>query len=137
MEGTNEYQAPLPRRSVPTDGRLWFGVLGGAIAWLLHLVLSYLIAEFGCVSGWGEHHWMGLSLVAWLGLAVSVSMVASAVVANGIATRNQKGFSKDVDSETSSDGERFMARSGVLANRFFIVIIIVQSIPFVFYLQGC
>lgn len=67
MNDTKSLHRTNGGRDVVSDLRLWFGVMGGAVAWFLHFVLAYLIAEFGCVNGWGEVHWLGLSAVAWLG----------------------------------------------------------------------
>jgi hypothetical protein len=35
-----------------TTGRLLFALLGGAIGWSLHFLLSYAVASIGCVYGW-------------------------------------------------------------------------------------
>jgi hypothetical protein len=40
---------------------LWFTLWSGAVAWLLHLLLVYGIAEFGCGSGLGDRQVLGIS----------------------------------------------------------------------------
>lgn len=122
-----------------SDLRLWFGVLGGAIAWLIHLLLAYGIAEFGCVSGLGERHWLGVSMVAWLEAVLSILSLSSCLFACWVARQNSQSLTQretQVDSD-AADARMFMARSGVLSNRLFVLIIAVQSIPFIFYWNGC
>jgi len=128
-----------PEAGVVTEFWLWFGVLGGAIAWLLHLLLAYGIAEFGCVSSWGERHWLGISLVAWLEALLSVSMLILCLFSWRIARRNSQILLRESGpSEQAGHAARvFMARSGELSGGLFGLIIAVQSIPFVFYWNGC
>ena len=121
------------------DWLLWFGVLGGAIAWLLHLLLSYGVSEFGCVSAFAETRLLGFSGVAWLEAGVSLLALILASGASLIAQRNGRYFSGEVDAARleSGDPRVFMARSGVLASRLFVFIILVQTLPILFYLREC
>lgn len=83
--------SPSPERQrLATDAWLWFGVLGGAIAWMLHLLLAYAIAEFGCVSPFHEVKRLGLSGVAWLEGLASLPMLGLAIFANIVAQRNTR-----------------------------------------------
>lgn len=121
--------------------QLWIAGLGGAVMWLLHLIVAYLIAEFGCVSEWGETKWLSISLIVWMGLANSLIMLCGALVANHLARTHARSDQTStaglsVDSR-ADDGQAFLTRSALLANRIFILIIVVQSIPFAFYLSGC
>ena len=126
-------------RRLVTRLSLWFGVLGGAIAWLLHLLLAYGIAEFGCVSGVGDTHFLGFSGVAVLELIVTCITLAVAISASLIAQRNlHRLVDHDLTTEQEThDPRALMARSGVLASRLFVFIIAVQSIPIFFYLRKC
>jgi len=129
----------MNNRHVATRTSLWFGLLGGAIAWLLHLLLAYGIAEFGCVSGVGDTQFLGLSGVAALEILVTILTLAIAGSASVIAQRN---YDRDSSGDPSidqgmHDPRVFMARSGVLTSRLFVFIIAVQSIPIFFYLRKC
>lgn len=125
--------------------RLWFGVLGGAIAWLLHLLLAYGIAEFGCVSPFSETRLMGLSGVAWLEIGASLITAAVAAIAAVVAYRShpstwdQKRFEGGDHAEASAaDSPRvFMAYTGVLTSALFVFIILVESLPVLYYLRDC
>lgn len=126
-------------RSGSLDLLLWFGVLGGAIAWLVHLMLSYGIAEFGCVSQFHELRFLGFTAVAWLEVGVSLLTLAVAIAATLIARRNTSYFSGEVEAARveSGDPRVFMARSGMLSSGIFAFIIAVQALPILFYLRDC
>lgn len=119
--------------------RLWFAVLGGAVAWTLHLLLSYAIGEFGCVSPFQDLRWGGISGVAWLGIGVTVITLAAAVAATVVAGRIKRRLLDGADAAhyEASDGRVFMARSGVMASGIFAFIILVQALPILYYLRGC
>lgn len=119
--------------------RLWFGVMGGPVAWTLHILLAYGVAEFGCISPFRKVHFIGFSGVAWLEVLVMLVMLVIAVFASMVAGRNSElvtGHLKATHLEPH-DARVFMARSGVLSSRLFIFIIIVQSLPILFYLREC
>jgi hypothetical protein len=126
-------------RSKVTDAWLWFGVLGGAIAWLLHLLLAYAIAEFGCVSDFRDVRWLEFSGVAWLIGGMSALTLALAIWADIVAQRNGRYFAGEVKATRLEDHDPrvFMARSGVLSNRIFIFIIAAQTLPILYYLRDC
>ena len=118
---------------------LWFGLLGGALAWLVHLLVSYALAEFGCVGGMSDAGFLGLSGVAWWECVASVLLILTAAGATYVANRHKRYYADEVAASRveSSDPRVFMARSGVLASGVFVFIIAVQSLPILFYLQGC
>lgn len=117
---------------------LWFGLLGGAIAWTGHLLLAYLIAEFGCETGMDRRAWAGVMLPAWMLLGQSAAMLAAAAAATlaALACRRRltaAGPPPDPRHAT----ELLMANIGAIAGGVFTFIIIVQSVPIFFYLQSC
>jgi hypothetical protein len=120
------------QRHSPHRAQLWFGLLGGAIAWLVHLMVAYGIAEFGCVGGLAEYTWMGISLVAWLILALSVLTGLIAAIATFVAYRARKRLES-----ASSDGRDLVALAGVLTSGMFTFIIVVESLPIFYYLRHC
>lgn len=124
MEAAQHQSAPDGRQ---VRGRLWFGLLGGAGAWLAHLLLSYAVAEFGCVSGLHQYQWLGISLVAWILLAISL-LTASVAAA---ATRSIPAPAE----ESSPEGH--LGRMGCLSSGSFFAVIVVESIPILYYLSRC
>ncbi len=128
---------PVPLKS-NSQFSLWYGLLAGGMAWLVHLILAWVIAEFGCVSRFHELRFAGLTAVAWSGLAMSVALLVVAASALWIARNNELRLHHSVTEPTlDRDSRLFMARSGVMASATFIIIIAVQTIPFLFYLGGC
>ncbi|WP_164102415.1 hypothetical protein [Candidatus Laterigemmans baculatus] len=119
--------------------QLWFSVLGGAVAWTLHLLLSYGVAEFGCVSPFRTIDWIGLSGVAWLEILVTLLTLAVAVASTLIALRIKRRLLGDAaaSSSAASDGRVFMARSGVMAGAIFVFIIVVEALPILYFLRDC
>jgi hypothetical protein len=113
-----------------------FGYLGGGIAWLLHLLSAYAIAEFGCVAGAGAHRWAGVTLVAWLLLGVTAVLllagVASMLVAVKLRAREPGG-----ELESSLSARAYLARSGAIMSGLFVLIILAQTVPIFYYLESC
>jgi len=116
---------------------LWFGLLGEAGAWTVHLLLAYAVAEFGCVSGFGERLWMGISIVAWLEIAVTVLTAMIAASAAIVARRSHRilRFSEGVEGEAAA--EEYTARAGFITSVIFTIIIFFESIPILYYLRTC
>lgn len=115
---------------------LWFGLVGGGVAWTLHLLSAYAIAEFGCVSGMGERSTAGISLVAWMELAATAMTACLAAAAAVVAYRMQHQFAAGT-SDSTHVGEQTTAWAGLLASGFFTFVILFESIPILFYLRDC
>jgi hypothetical protein len=117
---------------------LRFGMVGGGVAWTLHLLLSYVVAEFGCLAGLGEVRFLGLTVVAWLLLGVTLAVLALGGMAAMVSWRSQRILEGHV-TEGPDDlaGEKFMARTGFVTNVAFLAIIAVQAIPIFYFLRAC
>jgi hypothetical protein len=119
-------------------GALWFGLLGGAIAWTLHLMLAYVVAEFGCVGRWGERSYQGITLVAWLEVALTVTTALAAGAATFVAYRIHRRLSSEAAAESATvAAERNIAWAGFLTSGLFTLVILFESIPILYYLQHC
>lgn len=130
----SEERTPVVRR-----WEVRFALLGGGIAWLLHLVSVYGIAEFGCVAGWGHIYWGGASVVAWLLIAATVLTGGMAAAASWLAWRAERRLrgttaqNAPVEPETKA----FMAGLSQKLNAVFALIIAVQGVPIFFFLKDC
>lgn len=113
---------------------LWFGLLGGAVAWTLHLMGAYAIAEFGCL-GVGPVSVGGITTPAALLIALSVVCLGSAVAATVVAYRGHRRLCDRPDD--GGDAGPFIARTGLIASGLFAFIILVESVPIVFFLNHC
>ena len=119
-------------------GALHFGFLGGAIAWTLHLLLAYLIAEFGCETEADEVVAVGITLPAWLLLGQSLVMFLVAMAATVTALRARRRLGPPQQHDLPGQAAAiYLARSGVIASGLFAFIILVQSLPIFFYLRSC
>src|SRR5687768_10869842 len=119
-------------------GALWFGLLGGAVAWTVHLMLAYAAAEFGCVGRLGERSYLGISLVAWLELALTVATTMAAGAATVVAYRSHRRLrSDDAEEDAAGAAERYTAWAGLLTSALFTFIILFESIPILYYLHSC
>jgi hypothetical protein len=117
--------------------RLWFGLLGGAIAWTIHLLAAYAIAEFGCVGRLGERTYANISLVAWMELALTAAMVLVALAATAVSYRCQRQLRSIESGGGPLVAAYFTARAGLLASGTFTFVILFESIPIFFYLRSC
>lgn len=75
---------------IVSRGSLWFGFLGGAVAWFVHIMLAAIIGEAGCVTRMREMEVFGLALPAFLLLTVSAFMLALAAGSTLVAHRNRE-----------------------------------------------
>lgn len=131
-------RASGPEASAAVRARVWFALLGGGSAWMLHLLLAYAISEFGCLAGFGARHIGGLSAVAWLLLAASALALAIALGATLIARRIRRQALQP--SRAATEGAQALAFGGQLAfvtNLVFSLVIAVQSVPIFYFLRSC
>jgi hypothetical protein len=121
---------------------LWFGVLGGAVAWSLHTVADWGIDETVCRSGHTEMVGVPLGpLLAGLALLFLVVTVASAVV----SFRHWRMLSagplpgEEEGDEVAALRRRragFMAQIGFVANILFGLMLVCSAIA-VLILPAC
>lgn len=117
---------------------LWFGLFGGAMAWTIHLMLAYAAAEFGCVGRLAESSYLGISMVAWLELALTAAMTLTSAAATAVAYRSYRRLrSNEPEENHVVAAEQHTAWAGLLTSGLFTFIILFESIPILFYLQSC
>lgn len=117
---------------------LWVGLFGGAMAWAIHFLSAYVVAEFGCVGRFGERNYWNISLVAWLELFLTFAAVLVAAVSTAVAYRSQLRLSSNTDDSCApQQAARYMARAGLLTSGIFTFVILFESIPIFYYLRGC
>ena len=127
-----DMEAPAPR-----EWRRWFAFLGGGCAWTFHLLSIYVVGEFGCVSGMDSIIYAGISMVAWVILILSVLALAIAIAAALIGYRDKHWDNSQKGSRPEDDGGRFLSSFGFLLSSLFVFIIFVETMPVLFYLDGC
>ena len=120
--------------------RMAFALLGGAVAWTGHLMISYAVAEFGCVAGLGQRHVLGVTIVSWMLLGVSVLFTAIAAAALVVSYRIREPASPRPTSSPDPDDRstrEFTASFGLIVNGLFLFIVLVQSVPVFYYWGRC
>lgn len=133
-------RSPQDPPPAPAAAAVWFNLVGGGAAWMLHLLLAYVIAEFGCLSGLGEVHLAGLTAVAWLliGTSALALALASAATATSIRIGQHLQGPHSAKMKTADlEATAFSGRLGLISNIVFTVVILVQSVPIFFYLREC
>jgi hypothetical protein len=126
--------SPAQTTTTVRPARRWFALLGGAVAWFVHLIGIYAISEFGCVAGLDELRLSSVSVVALLLLTASVVPLIVAVAAALVGYRDVR---RDQRQAHERAPETWLSRAGWLFSGLFAVIVAVQSIPALFYLAGC
>lgn len=117
---------------------LWFGLLGGAAAWTIHLMFAYVAAEFGCVSRFSEHRYLGISSVAWMVLVLTAVTAIASAIATVVAYRSHRRLQGGANgSDPARLAESNTARAGILTSAIFTFVILFETIPIFFYLRDC
>jgi hypothetical protein len=114
---------------------LAFGYLGGGIAWLLHLLASYAIAEFGCARG-EPLRFAGITTVAWLLIGVTTVLLLVAV-SSALVSARLRPPQRGGEAESAISSRAYLARSGAIMSSVFLLIILAQTVPILFYLESC
>jgi hypothetical protein len=104
---------------------LVFAVLGGPIAWSLHLVLSYLLATVGCSTGWAG---IGPAFVMTTGFFALMSASAGIVAYREWRAIRATGASGEAD--FADDRTAFLMGVGMaLATLFLLIVLLGGLIP--------
>jgi hypothetical protein len=123
--------------------QLWFGLLGGAIAWLLHLIVASIISEWGCTAGLYRREIFGITMVTWMLIAISILMLLLALLATWSAHRVNRHYREAAEQEPgfiepdSHGTDVFMAQTGLWSSWLFVFIIAAQCVPIFFFLKEC
>lgn len=116
--------------------RVWYAFLGGALGWTLHLMGAYALSEGFCRSGLHASSFLGIGLMLWgLGL-ITLLALALAISALWLSRRHQLTSLASLRAE-SGDIHLFMARSSLLSNALFILIIVMQAFPILILGRNC
>lgn len=122
-----------------TQVTLWFGLLGSAIAWLLHLVVIYTVAEAACVTGFPWFHVLGIHGGSLLIVVFTLLMLALAAVSGYVAHWNRRQLEQRPNGQKGPVDRgvgQHMARVGWYLGAIFIFIIASETLP-VFFLHPC
>lgn len=128
-------ERPLRRRLA-----LWFGALGGAVSWIVHFSVLYLLAEVAChtqrfaFTAWGLP---GVEVVSYaLTLLATLVCLAAIVTAYRNRPAGVTGPTDVPGIPEEETQERFMASVGVVIGVLFLLAIVNSTLSF-FFLQSC
>jgi hypothetical protein len=133
----------MPDRDTPQSKSvnrwaLYFGWLGGAVAWAAHFAIVYIAAEFGCISGLGHHHYIGVNMVSWIVIGTTVVALAITGAAIWTAYRLDQALNVEERGGTDTTAPRaHLARTGLITSVVFGFLTMVQAIPVFFFLREC
>jgi hypothetical protein len=123
-------RTPPPHHDRAGLAAAWFGLLGGAIAWSVQLVLGDAFAEVGCEAG----GFGGISIVL---LAITGAAVIVAAAALLVSLAHLRRLRRAETSEPSATRARFMATSGAVASGIFLTLIVMGGVLPHLFLATC
>lgn len=99
---------------------LWYAVLGGALAWTVHLFTAWGVEELACASGSTRVGAVPLRLVITLAVVLPALATVGSLLAGGLAWRRTRH-----DGEVPSVSRtRMLAIVGIWLNLLFLTIIV-------------
>ncbi|MEX2598248.1 MAG: hypothetical protein WD533_01175 [Dehalococcoidia bacterium] len=128
-------QATIANGSRPA---LWLVLAAGPLAWGVRLLSSYALVSVACGGEAIGRQVVGLPVLAWVVLAITVATGAVCVIA-GIASWRMLQRARHVNNgETALLGDRtqLIATSGLFLNVFFLGVIALEGAA-VFFLDIC
>jgi hypothetical protein len=125
----NDHRVQAHEGRVVGMGPLWFGFLGGIVAWTVQLLGNYFLVTLDCTSD------TNLTLIIDL---VSLAMLVIALLALLVAWRNWQltGTDEEYGARTVVQRGGFMALFGLFANALFAVLILFTGVT-AFVLPAC
>lgn len=128
-------ESPTRKRGHKLGGLLtWFGVLGGALAWAVHLFVAWGADELTCQSGNRSVDGVPLRGVVGAGVVLPALVTAAALVVAWRAWRRTDRAKQGDDPRMQRAG--MMALIGLCANALFLAIILAGGAA-VLVLQPC
>jgi hypothetical protein len=115
-------ERPPPRVLRPSDRLLWFGVLGGASAWAVQLVVAYGVEEIGCSPGSSTAAVLGLDISTWTYL-ISAAAALVTIVSAAVCFWAWRGSAHRSSDDARLERVWFMGAAGFVGNLLFLAII--------------
>ncbi|MFG3417803.1 hypothetical protein [Micromonospora sp. NPDC047730] len=103
---------------------LWYGVLGGALAWAVHLIVAWGVDELTCATGSTRVGAVPLRLVVTLAVVLPALATVGSLLAAGLAWRRIRQDGED----RSVSRTRMLAVVGIWLNLLFLTIIVLGGV---------
>lgn len=110
---------PIPdmRSRIRRQRGLWFGLLGGPLAWAGHLGVAYYLVPDACAAGSSAL----LHVVTFVAVAVAVAAIASAWRVRRAAHPSDDGI--------ASERGAFAGVVGLALSSLFLLVILMEGLP--------
>ena len=105
---------------LPRIRTLWFGLLGGALAWKLQLMVNYALVPYAC--------WRELTILVHLA-SLATLLLALGAAAVSLRSWRSAGSSFELELGGPIGRSRFMALLGVVLSVYFALVILGQWVP--------
>jgi hypothetical protein len=117
------------RAAEPKGFRLWFGTLGAAVAWFIHLMVVYVLVPVACALEGAGLMWLTTVLLG--GVAIAAMFTAWSSWRH--MSEEEQG---NLIGEMEGSRKGFMLYAGLLASGVFLLAILMATIP-TFFLNPC
>ncbi|MGR6320220.1 hypothetical protein Q2K19_24765 [Micromonospora soli] len=107
---------------------LWYGVLGGAVAWAVHLLVAWPLDELACAAGAETVSAVPLAQAVWLAVAIPALVAMGSLLVAALAWRRTTAARSGEAGDRAIDRSRLLAVVGVWANLLFLTIIVLGGV---------
>ncbi|SCL32854.1 hypothetical protein GA0070624_4585 [Micromonospora rhizosphaerae] len=107
---------------------LWYGVLGGALAWAVHLFVGWSLDELTCATGADTVAQVPLWQAVWLAVVVPAVATVGALLVATLAWRRTARAQRGREDDPSFGRARMLAVVGIWANLLFLAIIVLGGV---------
>ena len=133
------------RRDGGATVRMWLSLIGGGLAWTVHLVFSATLAEWGISASLDNRMFMGVNHIAWVVMTVTGVSLAATLWALWGSAKLLNHFRQQLDLKMSVDNAEatqefadsstgvYLMRVGICSNCVFLLVILAQSLSVFFY----
>lgn len=130
----SEHRSTIGQRNAGVSRwALGIGLLGAPLAWSVHFLVVWSIAEWSGLTGTLSGIFLGITSRAWLLFAVTVIALAAAVASILVARRCHRRLRRDEYQEPLKTAA-WVARTGIINGYVFAFVIAFESVPIFFYL---
>jgi hypothetical protein len=106
---------------------LWFAVLGGVLAWAVHLFAAWSVDELACASGHQDLAGFPISAAVGVSVAVPAVVAVAALAASWLALR-RTGRVRSAQADRAVGRSYLLAVIGVFLNLFSVTSIVLGGV---------
>ncbi|RGC66744.1 hypothetical protein C5N14_22010 [Micromonospora sp. MW-13] len=107
---------------------LWYGVLGGAVAWVVHLLAGWSLDELTCAAGSERVSAVPLWQAVGLAVVVPALVTVGSLLVAALAWRRTAQAQEAGADDRAFGRARMLATLGIWANLLFLTIIVLGGV---------